>query len=151
MKSTQLPVWVRYSLIAAIAVGLGLVSGIPDWKLPSPQDSTWHPLIGVGHAVIVGMVFALIVLAASYWSEERVQGRHRINYRRTVLVFLVFAAGDLVAEFSMRPLFSALSHHMRAERINAYLVRGGGGWLEPLMILALFAVVVFVRFRYRRH
>lgn len=153
MWNRDTPSWQKCALGLAVAVLVGVVSAFPDIALPSPQDRGWTPLVGLAHAIVVGIAFSLLLtLANKIWSDPSRENRRiasRIG-KRPFLVFLVFAGGDFAVEVSARPLASWLSGHPNPEQTVARLVEAGGGWFLPLTSLAIFIGVWAFR-RRRAH
>lgn len=131
-----------------IAVALGVISEIPDWTLPSPQNPGWTPLIGLFHALVIGATFGLIVLAAMVLTSGDRQTLWPRSLRRSVLAFLLFAVGDFVVELSMRPFSSNISGYSGLQHTIGRIVEAGRGFAVPLVLLAVFLGVILVR-RYR--
>jgi hypothetical protein len=147
MSDIQTPTWLRYSLALVLAVLVGTISEIPDFTLPSPQDSGWNPLIGLVHAVVVGVAFSLLFVSVTILFNRPQNNLRQSNLRRGVFVFLLFAGGGFAVELLSRPFFSGLSGHAELQNALARLVRAGGGWLLPLMSLAVFIAVILLRHR----
>jgi hypothetical protein len=143
----QMPTWLRYSLALVLVVLVGTISEIPDFALPSPQDSSWSPLIGLAHAVVVGVAFSLLLVSVTILFNRPQNNLRQSTLRGGAFVFLLFAGGDFVVELLSRPFFSGLSGHAELQNALAHLVRAGGGWLLPLMFLAAFIAVILLKHR----
>ena len=144
MPDIQMPTWLKYSLALVLAV---LVGTVPDFTLPSPQDSGWSPVVALVHAVVVGTAFSLLVVGGNILLKRR-EGEVRQSKLRTgAFVFLLFAGGDFAVELLARPFFSGLSGHADLQNALARLVEAGGGRLFPLTLLAVFVAVILLKHR----
>jgi hypothetical protein len=148
MSDISIPTWLKYSLALALAVLVGTISEIPDFALPSPQESGWNPLVALVHAVVVGAAFSLLLVIVDRLLNRSQGNVRQSNLRRGVFVFLLFAGGDFAVELLARPLFSELSSHAALQNAVARVVRAGGGFLFPLLLLVVF--IAFVLLRHRR-
>ena len=142
-----MPTWLKYSLALALAGLVGAISELPDFALPSPQDSGWNPLIALVHAVVVGAAFSLLLVTVSMWLNRSQSNVRQNNTRKGVFVFLLFAGGDFAVELLGRPLFSELSSHAALQNVVARVVRAGRGLLFPLLLLGVFIAIVLLRQR----
>ena len=147
MSDIQMPTWLKYSLALALAVLVGAISELPDFALPSPQDSGWNPLVALVHAVVVGAAFSLLLVTVSMLLNRSQDDVRQSNLRRGLFVFLLFAGGDFAVELLSRPFFSGLSGHAELQNALARLVQTGGGWLLPVIFLAAFTAVILLRHR----
>jgi hypothetical protein len=142
-----MPTWLRYSLALVLAVLIGTISAIPDFTLPSPQDSGWSPLIALVHAVVVGAAFSLVFFGVTILFGRPQGDVPQNKLRRGVFVFLLFAGGDLGVELLARPLFSRLSSHAALQDAVLRVVQAGNGWFLPLIMLIVFVAFILLRFR----
>lgn len=147
MSAIQMPRRLKYSIALVLALLVGTISEIPDFALPSPQDSGWSPLIGLARAVVVGVAFSLLLVSVTILFNRPQNKLRQSNLRRGGFAFLLFAGGDFVVELLSRPFFSGLSGHAELQNALARLVEAGGGWLLPLMFLAAFIAVILLRHR----
>lgn len=96
MNDSNTPSWLKYSVALVIVVLLAVVSEIPDFELPSPQDPGWTPLIGLVHALAAGAGFGLIVFVASVWSNRPRGDNRKTGLRRGVYAFLILGGGRVL-------------------------------------------------------
>jgi len=143
MRNSNAPPWLKYLIAIIVVALLGAISEIPDLTLPSPQDSGWSPPLALVHAVVVGAAFSLIVLIASIWSNR--SQSQQSNFRRGLLVFILFGSGDFVVELLARPFFFGLSRRPELEAGFVRLVHAGRGWLLPLVFLTIFVAFILLR------
>jgi len=147
MNDFGLPRWIKYSVALLVVILLGIISEIPDLGLPSPQDPSWDPLIGLVHAVIVGAAFGLIVFTAIIVSNRQQSNMRQRTLRWAALAFLLFAGSDFALELLARPFFRGLSTHGEVQNVLARLIEAGGGWLLPLVFLTAFVAYILLRRR----
>jgi len=138
--------WRKYAVALILAILIVAISEIPDFELPSNQDASWTPLIGLLHAVIAGVGFSLVVFIATPWSRKSGTDDRRSRLRKAFYVFLIVGGGDFVLELSTRNLYGH-PNQSQFQLILAQLVRAGRGWLLPLLILALFFGLMFLKIR----
>jgi len=150
MTGGSVPTWLKYTMALILAVVLGVISGMPDLELPSPQEPGWTPLAGVLHSLVVGVSFSLIIVAGTALLTRAKEDLWARSLRRGVLVFLLFAIGDFALEISVRPFFSGISGHPEMQHAVTRVAQAGRGLLLPLVLLLVFLAVVFPKY-YRRN
>lgn len=149
MTGDNVPTWIKYAAALIVVVILGVVSGMPDLLLPSPQEPAWTPLIGLAHSLVAGASFSLIIVAGTVLFSRSKKDLWARNLRRGVLIFLLFAIGDFAVEISVRPFFSQTSGHPDVQYALARAVQAWKGLLAPIVLLLVFLAVVFFK-HYRR-
>lgn len=147
MRDPDTP-WRKYGIALLLVTLIGAISEIPDLGLPSPQDPGWTPLIGLLQAVIAGVGFGLIVfIIATVWSRRSGTDDRGSKLRKGIYAFLVVGGGDFVVEFSTRISSHGHPTYGEFQHILAQMVEAGRGYLLPLILLVLFAGVMFLKIR----
>ena len=150
MSDSDNPFSPKYAVAFLLLVLIGVVSEIPDFELPSTQDASWTPLIGLLRAVIAGVGFGLIVFIIKAWERKFRDDDRQPNLRYGIYAFLIVGGGDLVIELLMRIFLYGHPTQTEFKLILVQMVRAGGGWLVPLVFLALFSVLMFLKIRRSR-
>jgi hypothetical protein len=145
MTGDKVPTWLRYAMALVVAVGLGLLSAMPDLELPTPQDPGWTPLVGLLHSLVVGVSFSLIIVAVTVLLNRAPENLWARSLRRGVPAFLLFALGDFALEISSRPFFSEISRHPDVQHAIARAVLAGRGALVPVVLLLVFYALFFFK------
>lgn len=146
MSDSDTP-WRKYGIPLLLATAVVVISTVPDLDLPSPQDPGWTPLIGLLRTVLVGVGFSLVAFIVTPWSKKSGTDDRRSPVRKAIYVFLIVGGGDFVVEFSSRIFWHRHPTHGEFQHILAQIVEAGRGYLVPLLLLALFAGVMFLKIR----
>lgn len=142
--------WRKYGIALLLSTAVVVISAFPDLGLPSPQDTSWTPLFGLLKAVIAGVGFSLVVFIPMMWSRESDADDRRARLRKAIYLFLIVGGGYYILEFSTRAFSYGNLTHTRLQLILAKIVEAGRGWLVALLLLALYASLIFLKFRRRR-
>ncbi len=131
MADLRQATWVKYVIVLIVAVIAGYVLPPPTWA-----DSPSRVLVRV--AIIVTS-FGIILVVLRIWPPS---GRGSISTRRFVAVFALFVVAMLALGFFGSNLISWLDQAGFGGTFEAW-----GGWLLPLVFLAIFLAFVLLRRR----
>lgn len=127
--------WLKYVIVLIVAVIAGYVLPPSTWA-----DSPGRVLVRV--AIIVTS-FGIILVVLRIWPPS---GRGSISTRRFVAVFALFVVVMLALGFFGSNLNSWLDQAGFGGTVGR-LVEAWGGWLLPLVFLAIFLAFVLLRRR----
>ncbi len=119
-----------------------IVAAIVGYVLPSPMwaNSPGRVLVRVA---IIAAGFGILPVVYRIWSPS---GRGRISTRRWVVLFALLVVMLLALGLLGPKLFSWLED-VGLGGVIGRLVEAGGGWLVPLVFLAVFLAFVLLRRR----
>jgi hypothetical protein len=109
--------------------------------------SRYTPAQSLIWIVVTVAFFGLIPLVHRLRSAH---GGEKLPTSRFVIFFTLLVLGLLAINFFQPWLLSTLNHHRSTRDAIDRLVGVGGGWLLPLLMLAIFAAIMLVR-RRRSH
>jgi hypothetical protein len=137
MASMRKASWLKYVTVLTVALLAAYVLPPPTW-----ENSPGRVLVRV--AIIVA-TFGIILGVLGTWHPS---GQRRISTRRFVAFFAAFVVVLLALGFFAPKLISWLYQEDFGGTVGR-LVQAWGGWLLPLVFLAIFLAVILLKLRRR--
>jgi len=134
MKSFGKTDWLRTALFLSVAIAGAFVLTFPF----AARDTPGHILTRV--AIMIA-VFGLLPILYKVWPPSEGPS---FPTRRFLIALSFVAVGLFASDYCLPSLWSWLSLHPSLRGAVGHILEAGGGWLLPLLIFIVFAIVAWM-------